>query len=502
MGLGSTVTITVGEQDVTSDVLATSARFEAASNATPGTCEFIVRDPEGTHTFTVGAEIVLTVDGVPLWGGYLMQAERTFAAPVDVAPYTTRQWKLRGVDYNILFDKRIIYNASDLLHLIDTGKQLGTAKDGEVIRYVLANYVNLSGFDISSDILDVATLPGSGETAKIEQGWKLRQLFETYSIYSGAVWYIDPAKVVRFTGLENVEHRWGLSDAPNDGVITQNPPQYQGVTIGFRDASFTEDGSQIVNDAFVWGGSEWANGTVVARRTDNTSIATYGRWQYAETRFGDLQIQSAVDARADAIVFGPPGADALGQQKGLRYTQWQAEVTWHAHRVPLLSGSPDHIRPGDLVTFDLTAFNKTLLLPCRNLSITFPSLDEDGNGYVEIRGTFSLQLSDPWTLWRYLRANQPRVEKTILAVVDNSSTSTTYGALGRFVPSPAPDGSTTVFTIPFGYIPGSGTLYLNGLVQRVGIDWLESNPTAGQITLTSAPVSTDSLYFVCRTLES
>lgn len=501
MGVGSTVSITIGGTDVTSLVIASSARFEVASNATPGSCEFRVRDPNGTVSILIGAEIILTVDGVPLWGGYVTQTDRTFAFPVDVPSFASRIWVVRGVDYNILFDRRVLRNPSDLLHLIETGLPLGSTQDGDVLRLAVTNYADMTGFD-ASGILDVATLPGSG-TIKLQQGWKLRQLFELYAQYSGAVWYIDPTKVIRFAGLESAEHRWGFSDAPNNGTITQNPSQYQGVTIGFRDGTFTEDGSQIVNDAFVWGGSEWSNGTVAARSTDANSIATYGRWQYAETKFGELGfgIQSGVTARADAIVFGPPGADSLGQQKGLRYSQWQARFTWFAHRVPLLGTTPNHVTPGALVRIDLTTFSKTLILPCRSLQISFPSLDETGNAYVEITGTFALQQSDPWTLWRYIRRNEERITTTALAIVTNSSTSAPYGAIGRFVPSPSPDGTTTVFTVPFGYIQGSGTLYLNGLAQRVGTDWLESNPESGQITLTSAPLASDNLLFVCRTLE-
>jgi hypothetical protein len=495
------VTLTVGGTDVTNRVLA-GATFDQGANATPGTCEFILRDLQANFSTVTGAEIVLSFDGTPLWGGYVTWIGRRYPFSADKVslPYGKRLWYIRGVDYNILLDKRVIRNTANYLRLIDSGLPLATTPDGQLLRTLLSNYVDLTGFDVTSKIDDITTVGGSGN-AIWQQGKKIRDVFEQYAMFSGAVYWIGPDKKVHWHAYETVEHPWGFSDNPNNGTLT-NDPGYQGVTIGFRDGEVTQDGSVIVNDAFVWGGSEWAQGTVFARRTDSTSVATHGRWQYAETRFGELAIQSAVDARADAIVFGPPGADALGQQKGLRYPQWQASLTWHAFRVPKQGGVPKHILPGFLVTLELTAFGTTIQLPARSIRYVLPFINETGQPEMEIHGSFSLRVDDPWTLWRYLLTSQQRIKSTVLAVVTNSSTTTTYGAIGRFTPSPAPDGSTVVFTVPFGYIPGTGNLYLNGLIQRPGVDWVESDPQAGKITLTSPPVSTDNLYFVCRTLAS
>lgn len=503
MGAETSVTLTIGGQDVTSRVMPGGTYFEQAANATPGTCEIALRDTAADLSITTGAEIVLSIDSVPVWGGYVTWIERRypFAADTVALPYTKRIWTIRGVDYNILFDKRIVRNTADFLHLIDSGLPLATTKDGTILKALLVNYTDLTGFDSTSQIEDITYIGQSGN-AIWQQGWKLRDVFENYAKWSGAVYYISPDKKVHWHAIESVEHRWGFSDNPNNGVVTENPPAYQGVTIGFRDGTLSQDGSVIVNDAFVWGGSEWSSGVVFARRTDATSIATHGRWQYAETRFGELGIQSAVDARADAIVFGPPGANAYGQQKGLRYPQWQADLTWQAMRTPFLNGVRNFILPGAIVTIELTAFGTTIALPVRSIRYTFPEIADDGQPYVEIRGSFSLRVDDPWTLWRYLLTSQERISSTVLAITTNNSTTTVYGALGRFTPSPAPDGATVVFTVPFGYIAGTGNLYLNGLIQRPGIDWVESNPGAGEFTMTSAPISTDSLYFVCRTLGS
>jgi hypothetical protein len=123
---------------------------------------------------------------------------------------------------------------------------------------------------------------------------------------------------------------------------------------------------------------------------------------------------------------------------------------------------------------------------------------------VEFQGTFGLQLSDPFTLWKYLLSAQTRIETqvTTQSVVTSTSTVTTYGASYTGPPSPSTDGATTVFAIPFGYIGGTLQVYLNGLAQRPGTDFTESDGPAGEFTMTSAPESADNLYVVCFTLEA
>ena len=291
-----------------------------------------------------------------------------------------------------------------------------------------------------------------------------------------------------------------------------SPASYQGATYGFSKVEATEDGTYLANDVLVWGGSEWAGsgGTVFHRSQNATSISDHGRWQHAETHFGETLYKSTagVTAVADAIIDGPPGTDATGQQKGLKYPQWSFTFTWYSDQVPDLSGVPDHIRPGDLVTVNLSVFGVTKLLPVRTLRISFPDAFEGDpatdDRLVQFEATFGLQLSDSFTLWRYVLKNQARVANTVYtqAIVSDSSTTTSFGAAYSGVPTPTPNGVHTVFTIPFGYIPGTLSVYLNGLVQRPGTDFTESDNEAGEFTMTSAPLSTDNLYVEAYTLSS
>jgi hypothetical protein len=507
----STVAIVVDGNDITSAVMFHTASFDQQFGGVPGTFQFTVRDPERTLSFVTGVEMYMEVDGIRMFGGYVLQVGMSHMAPAadasDLGDYELRIWRLRGSDYNVIFDKRYARNTADYLSQITlTGTQ-----DGQLLVDLVDNFADCSDFT-TTGIDNIVTLPIANDV--IAQGTKLRTEFEQISFFGGAIWYIDGSKNFIYKAFEDVEKRWGFSDQPNHGGITVSPNEFQGSTQGFRGVEAQEDATFIVNDALIWGGSQFAGpagGTVFSREQDATSQSTYGRWQVAETHFGEAKykIQDQVDARADVIVHGPPGADIYGQQKGLRYAQWQFTFTWFSTDVPDLSGTPDHLIAGDIVTIEMNVFGVTKLLPLRSLRTTFPDAMETSGDpddrVVQFDGTFGLQLGDPFTLWRYILANQDRAASQVTnspVAVDDDSTTTIYGALGQFVPTPSPDGAETVFSTPFGYISGTLQVFLNGLVQRPGTDFTESDNVAGEFTMTSAPISTDNLVVVVTTLDS
>ena len=508
----TTVAIVVDSVDITADVLFSTASFEQQFGGVPGSFSFTVRDQYQTHTFSTGKEMYMTVDGIRMFGGYLTQVSMGHMAPAAPIPnptsdYQMRTWILRGTDYNIIFDKRVARNTADYLSYIT----LTGPTDGEILTDLVDNFSDCSDFT-TTGIQNIVSVPGNGNDV-IAQGTKLRTQFQNMSFFGGAIWYVDGSKNFIYAPFEDVEKRWGFSDTPNHNAITVSPNEFQGATTGFRQVEGQEDATYIVNDALIWGGSPFAGtggGTVFSREQDATSQSTYGRWQMAETHFGETgyKIQAGVDARADVIVNGPPGADIYGQQKGLRYAQWQFTFTWNSTDVPLLSGTPDHLVAGDIVTIEMSVFGVTKLLPLRSLRTTFPDATEDGDPterLVQFEGTFGLQVGDPFTLWRYILSNQDRAATAVgnaPAAVNDTSTTTVYGAMGQFIPTPATDGATTVFTIPFGYIPGTLEVYLNGLIQRPGTDYTESDNVAGEFTMTTAPIAADNLIATCLTLGS
>ena len=507
---GATVVIELDGVDITDRVIFETATFESLINAQPGICEFTCRDEDQTLSPVTGDEITLDIDGVRLWGGYLTHVSRTHPFPADLVPvdpadYSKRQWVLRGVDYNILFDKRVVRRTADYTHSIPAIS--GGTQDGAAITSLWTNYIDTpSGFDVSTFVDDITTVSSNGTSpwSYVQQGTKVREQMEQLTFRSAAVYYFDADKNLHWHSVEDIESRWGFSDQPNYVPITTSPIEFQDATYGFREVEAVEDGTGIINDALIWGGSEWAGsgGTVFARTQDATSQATHGRWQVGETHFGEpgFGIQAGVDARANAIVLGPPGADAYGQQKGLRYTQWSFNFTWHDKDVPSISGTKIHLTPGQLVTIELTTFGQTRLLPLRTLRISFPEGNPSNlKTYVRFDGQFGLQLSDSFTLWRYLIKNQNRPIPAIATVTD-SSPSAPYGAIFAGEPSPAPDGVLTVFTIPFGYIPGTTQVFKDGLIQVPNVDYTESDFEDGEITFTTAPATGVDLWVICRTL--
>lgn len=503
----STIVIRYNGTDITSSCIFSRTSFESLAAAQPGTCEITVKDPNQTMSFVTGKSLSLTVDGTPLWTGYLTSVTRTFAFPVvdttTPANVDTRLWTLRGVDLNILFDKRIVHNSANHtqgLPFFDV-----TRYDGDLISNVLTGYLDISGDSLdTSTYVDDVLKPGdpfndglTGTAAwPYDQGTPWRDNMSFLALFSGAVYYIDASRNLHYHAYETVDAAWGFSDVP-DGTTT----------IGFRDLDLVEDGSVIVNDAMIWGGSEWADdGTIVFAREENaTSISEHGRWQTAETHFGQahFKLQSGVDARAAVIVNGAPGA-VVGTLpgRGLRFPQYDLSLSWFSTDVP----SAQHLKCGDIVTTNLYVMGSggsplVLALPLRRIRMSFPTLDGGtGDAYIRFDGSMSLQLSDPKGLWTYLRSTQRSRERTATLVGTATDTSTTasYGTLfsGNF--NASPDGSTTAFSINFPYIAGTTQVYVDGLLIIPGVDYTESSPTSGQITFSSAPSAAAGLWMICR----
>jgi len=534
---GSTVVITYDGTDITSHVMFETASFEVQFSAIPGSFDITLKDEEqALGPFITGKEVTLSIDGKLMFGGYLMQVSRKYAFAADrtdpasggASGLKTRLWVLRGVDYNILFDKRVLrFNTS----LTNKGflKQLpsfkGSRKDGWLIRNELCpKYLDLSGFDYTTDVEDVDYVwideaSRNKNLAWTQQGTLWRKQMEDFSQFSGAVWYIQPDKKLFYKAVEQMQSRWGFSDVPNKRPIVGSSPGWQGSTYGFREMDATEDGSYITNDALVWGGSEWtgsSGGTVFSRHQNDASIEKHNRWQMAETHFGEqgYGIQKGVTQRAQLIVEGSPSQQG-DQLYGLKYPQWQFRFAWFGHDVPEIGGVRDHLTPGQVVTIHLFTFGLGVsnpliqLLPLRQLKVTFPELDPTGNGYVRFDGFFGIQTSDPWTLWRYLLKAKTKTAILQVASVTNTSERAPYGAFGSFFPSEAPNGSRKSFSIfievdgaqqSIGYIEGTTSVYVNGLLQRAQVDYQETDPEHGEITFLSAPMASDWIWIQCRTM--
>jgi len=493
--MASTILIEYDGTDITDSCIFSECSFESQMAAIPGQFTVLVRDMAQTHSFVTGRELTLTVDGQLLYGGYVLQVTKKYAFEADntLNPDSTavlsRQWLLIGVDWNILLDKRVLRNPANYTH--DIPKVTGSHTDAYIIRTWFTTYFDIpAGFNFTSsaDILD-CFLYTDGFTWDT-QGTTMRLVLEKLG-YWGGVYWISADKQLHFMPVQDVVAPWGFSDVPNHTT-----------RIGFRDGDFTQDASAVINDALVWGGSEWtANGDVVfARRKDAVSVAAHGDWQLGEVRLGELKSQGMVNARAKVIVDGSESGIFRTGSKGLINPESQFRCTWFAHDVP-----SSHLLPGQVTPIELWVFSAdggatpfTTDLPLRSMTISFPGLDANGDAYVQFEGFFGVLMSDPFWLWDFLRAQAGARQQTGVTYANDNSVNPPYGAkyigyatiAGGF---PA-DGSDRVFYVagaaadgPWGYIAGSLKVYLNGIPQQISVVYWESDPPSGVFTFVTAP---------------
>ena len=231
--------------NISDRVLFRNASFNSQLSAEPGTFEITCKDPERTDSYVTGKIVELRVDGVLLYGGYVTQVSRTFALPADIVPTDTRLWILRGVDYNILFDKRVV---RDTAHILKSPILEGITIEGDLV-LALNDYIDHPpGFDLTSEVDDVRTRADRPYAFQAGATW--REAIDEIRIHSGALYYLTPLKKLRYVSLEDAFSAWGFSDNPNGST-----------TIGPRDVSATEDASGMINDALIWGGSGWLDPT-------------------------------------------------------------------------------------------------------------------------------------------------------------------------------------------------------------------------------------------------
>lgn len=516
--------------DIASKALIARGAFTGMASAQPADAEFTLKDPDHELDLHTGGKLRVLIDSVPMYSGYgMIIGKGDFTPAGDGRPRATtrtRSWTIRPVDRNILFDKRVFYNKPDPLEA--PADITSPTDDGALLRQALDDFGDWAGdgLDLTSAIDDIRP-PGDAISAADPWGWPeggtyFRELFEDMARWSGAIYYIGADDKIHYHALQDVVSPWGFSDVPMPGTITSDTG-FQDVYIGFRELDAADDGSQIVRDAFVWGGGPpVTDHPVFARATD---VDVPGpRWQYAETHFGEKNYKTLqnVQIRANMIVFGNPDGDPSGAQpgsvagegpRGLRYELPSYTFTWFGRDVPSLGGGRLHLRPGWVVPIQLTAFGGIIRwLPLRQVKVSFEGA-ADGKAHVRFTGLFDLRNEDPFTLWKFLRQKERKSNPTFttaagsgtLGVVDNSSTESAYGDIGHFAPVESVDGTRVLFSLPFGYIGGSSQVFVNGLLQQRGVDYFETDPTNGTITFSSPPKAAaggrpaDKVYIIVRT---
>lgn len=479
------------DNTIITDVMWALAHFESQMAAIPGAFEVRIKDVNRVHSFVTGKHVKLTIDGSIYYGGIVTQVSRTFAFPADdtvtagISGVKSRIWILRGVDYNIWFDKRVLFNKASPKDGIP--KITGEPTDKEVIEYICTNYLDLSDTSINfTTYVDETTLdidPDHTYYLPKEPGTVWRQQMKDLSQWTGSIYYIDHSQRLHYHALESVSPGWSFSDTPD-----------RASTFGFRDFEFLEDGTNIVNDALLWGGAWYGSSGSTSevnfgRYTNNTSVTARGRWQLGETHFNEEGYASDANLtlHAKVIVEGDPGSAGAGLNdttRGLVNPQKQIRMTWFS------GTTPTPLIPGSVVTTYINTFGLTVSLPVRSIRISFVTPTD-----AKFEGFFGITTDDPWTLWKYMRKVQETVGTPIqqpVAVSDGSATSVA-GTIVSMTPTPAPNGSVSTFTVADAYIAGLLQVWMNGLLQRRNIDYTE-NASAGTFTFPTAPLSGDVLW--------
>ena len=505
--------------DITSSCTYIDAYFELQAAAVPGSFHLTVKDPDQTLGFVSGGRIEMLLGTVKMFGGFLTQVTRDFffSALDTSTPVTGRRWSLDGVDYNYLLDKRVLRNTSDYTHLIPSVAVGANGNDAHIIS-LFSSYFDL-GFT-GGGTLDVATKVTHVNDFTVKyvwpsQGETMRAVLDSLVIETtihgqlACIYWVDAAARLNWLALQTTAAPWGFSDIPNGTTF-----------IGWRDGTVTDDGTSVINEVFVWGGSPiGTNGTVVlAHKSNSTSITDNGRWQLGENHPGEdrFKSQAEVDARANALISGDTsGTSPVTGAQGLVNPDRQYVLTWFAHDVPLSAGVRQHLIPGMVTTFNLWSFSEdngvtpyVIDVPLRQVKITFPTLPSTNPGnnpltYVQFEGTFGLQMSDPVWWWQFLRKMRPQPQPAPVVGTDSGSATFPYGSYYADVAEEAANSSRTLFTILPPYIPGTLQVYTGTggtlTLQTKDVVYSETDPDVGSFTFVSAPATGTDVYCQART---
>ena len=363
----STIVIRVNGYDITPDVVLEDAKFTSqASGAAPGMCWFRLKDKNNSYTFVVGSMLTLDIDGVRVWGGWIQNVSRQFFFPytgasgigskqlkkgvvvpcIGVATETPRAWVIEGIDYNILFRKRYCSNKANRPDMELKSWAAGTHDDVQ-IRYLCQYHLDLEGdgLDCTSMVEYVGTPNPDARGNSYGASWSWEDAMNAISNYPGAIYYIDAQKRLVYTDVDTISAAYGLSDVPGVGQL------------GYRDMEILYNGSNLMNDALVWGVGQGSDKTKFKRVRDTTSMNSHGLWQVGDFR-SDMWRQASVDRRANGFVYGSPQNKRGGKDDAVSVIATLFEPAFSA---------------GQKVDFHSNVFGYSDVIPIRQMTVTFPT---------------------------------------------------------------------------------------------------------------------------------
>jgi hypothetical protein len=289
-----TTSIQVNGVDITEDVDILKSTFEMAAGPNPGQAKVYVLDRGHTMTFPVGARLTLDIGELRVWGGYVMGVRRNYAFPAQdttTPGLVPRYWVLEGSDYNILFQKRYVWNKANPTEGIDAYPE--GVRDDDVINDLVTDYLNMSDEVLNKNrVYHVGTPVEDADGSPLVAGISFGEAMKNIALMPGAIFYFDADRILNYADVDVVDAPFKLSDQPDNVEF-----------FGYRDLEIEEDGTNLANDALVWGAALGVDTMSFGRYENAASQAEHGLWQWADFR-KDLYRQKSVNKRAQTYVEG------------------------------------------------------------------------------------------------------------------------------------------------------------------------------------------------------
>jgi hypothetical protein len=360
--------------NITSAVLFSSARFESAVNGVAGSCHLRIRDPDRTRVILPGASLQLLIDDEPVWVGFAQQVKRVYVFPaLDPEEFETRFIDIEGADLNLLFAKRIVFNADAPENVLAPLYGPNTP-DTTAIADLFADWLDLTGdgLDTTTLIDNVGDINENQDARAWEGSDTWGQAFTSINALPAAVWYIRPTREVVWADVDQESAPFGLSDQP-DGITSK----------GYSRMEILHDGSNLANDVLCWGIGFGTSTPVFERAEDATSQDDHGLWQLGQVTFGVYK-QATIERIADSILNGSPSS-----HRGQKDDRVAVMVTTYERG----------LLPADRVNFESNVFGFSDVIPIRKMVVTFDAPDTP-----KYELTLSHEIDTPWSFfdpWRF-----------------------------------------------------------------------------------------------------
>lgn len=382
--MASTIAIRVNGIDITNDVVFADAEFSTQASGSPGLCKFRLKDTSYELSFTVGQSLTLDVDGVRVWSGWVQSVKRGFFFPYSGSPVQSRPMarmlSIEGVDYNVLFRKRFCYDKANPANGFLKSWPVDTHDDVQ-IRYLCEHHLDLSGDGINytTKVLHVGTPNPDARGNPAGPGWSWGDAMTAIGRYPGAIFYIDPDGYLVYADVDIENAAYSLSDTPD----------VDAGSLGYRDMQILHNGSNLVNDAMVWGVGQGDNHVKFRRTRDQASLDAHGLWQAGDFR-GDLWRQASVDHRSHSFVYGSEQNRRGAKDDAISIV---ATIFRPAFRV------------ADKVRFISRTFGFEDVIPVRSVRVTFPTKKD-----VKFELTLSHMIDTPWNTMEFWFPPIPKPE--------------------------------------------------------------------------------------------